>query len=73
MAGVENILTGLIIRDEHSRMNAELKLRRPDVHWREQVMGREKEKCSLILRGDTRSDVLRRRLEGLTKEIGIFG
>ena len=72
MAGVENILTGLIIRDEHSRMNAELKRRRPDVQWREQVMGRE-EKCSLILRGDTRSDVLRRRLEGLTKEIGIFG
>ena len=30
----------------------------------------EEKKCSAILRGDTRSDVLRHRLEELTKELG---
>ena len=30
----------------------------------------EEQKCSEILRGDTRSDVLRHQLEELTKELG---
>ena len=67
LAGVDNSLADLIIRCEHSRVNAELKRRKLDVDWREQVMGKEKEqKCSAILRGDTRSDVLWHRLEELT-------
>ena len=32
--------------------------------------GKEEAKCSAILRGDTRSDVLRHRLEELKREIG---
>ena len=74
VAGVDNSLADLTTRCEHSRVNEELKHRRPDVDWHEQVMGEEEEqKCSAILRGDTRSDVLRNRLEELTKELGGSG
>ena len=74
VAGVDNSLADLITRCEHSRVNAELNRRRPDVDWREQVMGGEEEqKCSAILLRDTRSDVLRHRLEELTKEFGGSG
>ena len=72
--GSGNSLADLITRCEHSRVHAELKRRRPDVDWHEQVMGEEEEqKCSAILRRDTRSDVLRHRLEELTKELGGSG
>ena len=67
VAGMYNSLADLITRCEPSRINAELKCQRPDVNWCEQVMGgEEEEKCFAILRGNTRSDVLRRRLEELT-------
>ena len=39
VAGVDNSLADLITRCEPSRINAELKRQRPDVNWREQVMG----------------------------------
>ena len=74
VAGAENVLADLITRCEPDKINAELKRLRPDVDWREQVMGaEEKEKCSEILRGGTRSDELQRRLEELTKELGGYG
>lgn len=62
VAGVDNSLADLIIHYEHSVINAERKPRRPDANWREQVMRRE-EKYPAILRGDMRSDMLRRQLE----------
>ena len=34
------------------------------------IGGEEEQKCLAILRGDTRSDVLRHRLEDITKEVG---
>ena len=72
VAGVHNSLANFLNRCEHSKINAEIWRQRPDVNWCEQVMAGE-EKCSAILRGDTRSDVLRRRLEGFIKELGSFG
>ena len=51
VAGVDNSRADLVTRCEPSRINAELKRRRPDVNWREQVIGREEEeKYSAILR-----------------------
>ena len=73
VADVGNSLADLITCCEPSRINAELKRQRPNVNWREQVIGGEEEKCSAILRGDTRSDVLWHRLEELTKELGGSG
>ena len=74
MVGGNNSLADLITRCEHSRINEELKCGRPDVDWHEHVMGEvEEQKCSAILRGDTCSDVLRHRLEELTKELGDSG
>ena len=74
VAGMYNSLADLITRCEPSRINAELKCQRPDVNWCEQVMGgEEEEKCFAILRGNTRSDVLRRQLEELTRELGGCG
>ena len=70
VADVDNSLPDLITRCEPSRINAELKRQTPDVYWRKQVMRGEEEKCSAILRGDTRSYVLRRQLEELTRELG---
>ena len=67
VADVGNSLADLITCCEPSRINAELKRLRPDVNWREQVM------CSAIFRGDTRSDVLWRQLNNLTKELGGCG
>ena len=60
VAGVDISLADLITRCEPSRINAELKRQRPDGNWREQVMGREEEKCSEILLEDTHSNMLRR-------------
>jgi len=74
MAGVDNSLPGLITRCERGELNAELRRREPDVDWRKQEMGgEEEEKCSTIVRGDMRSDVLRRQLEELTTELGGCG
>ena len=58
VSGVDRSLADLITRCEPSKINAELKRRRPDVNWRKQVVGGEEEKCSAILRGDTRSDAV---------------
>ena len=67
VAGVDNSLAGLITRCEPSKINAELKRQRPDVIWRKQLVRvKGEEKRSAILRGDTRLDVLRRRLEKMT-------
>ena len=73
VVGEDNSLADLIIFCEHGNINAELKRRRPDVNWREKVMGGEEEWCSTILRRDTRSDLLRRQLEEFTTELGSCG
>lgn len=71
VVGMDNSLADLITRCKRNTINAELKRRRPDVNWREQVMRRdEKEKYSAMLRRDTCSDLLRCRLEEFT--IGCF-
>ena len=50
VAGMDNSLADLITRCDHGRVNEELKRRRPDVDWHEQVMEEEEEqKCSAIL------------------------
>lgn len=67
MAGVDNSFPGLIIRCERNGINVELTRQRPNVNWREQMVGEET--CSVILRGYTRSDVLRCQLEELTSEL----
>ena len=68
-AGVDNNLADLIALCEPSMIDEDLKCRRPDVNWCEHVLGREKEKCSAILRGVTRSVVLRCGLEVFTQEL----
>ena len=73
VTGMDNSLAHLITRCKPSNNNAELKRQRSNVNWHEQVMGGGEEKCSVILRGDTRSDVLRRQLEEPTKEFSSFG
>ena len=74
VAAVDNSLARLITRREPSRIDTELNHQRLDVNWREQVMGgEEEEKCSVILRCDTRSNVLWRQQEELTGELGGCG
>ena len=71
VVGVDSSLADLIELCEYSSINAELKRQRTDVDWRKQVLGgEEEEKCSTILRCDMRTDVLRHRLEELTRELG---
>lgn len=73
VAGKENVLADLIARCEPNKIDAELKHRRPDFNWREQVMVRdEKGKWSDILRGDTWSDELWCQLEKLTRDLGGY-
>lgn len=73
MVGVDYSLADLGTCCEFKMINTELKHQRPDFNWQKKVMGREKGKCSMILRGNTHSDVLRCRLEDFMNEFSSFG
>ena len=55
----------IITRCKSNMISVELRRRRLDVNWREGI--EEEDKYFVSLRGDTHSDVLRRRLEGLNQ------
>lgn len=65
VVSMENSLSDLFTRCKPRNNNGKLKRRRPRVNYHDQVMGGG-ERCSMILRGDMCSDVLRRQLGELT-------
>jgi len=69
VAGADNSLAEFT-HCEPSKINVELKPQRPGFKWREQVMGGEEEKCSVILRGDMLSDMLLSQFEELAWKLG---